>query len=388
MSHSKTTPSIFSTGLAMFCMFFGAGNVIFPLAIGQYAQDNNFYAILGLLITAVGVPFLGLISMTLFNGNYKHFFERIGKVPGFIIALAIMGLIGPFGATPRCIALSYSTVVQYFPWVDVKIFTGLCCLLIFACTYNKTTLVNLLGKIFTPFLILSLGIIIVMGLWYATGAPESSLSASTVFLEGLNEGYQTMDLVAAFFFSSVVISCLEPNAKPGDHKNYKKMVFLSLKASAVGAFLLSLAYIGFCLVASNYSVHLNGVPKDRLIGALSHIILGPSAGIVAIATVALACLTTAMALASVFADFLSKEVTLSKLGYVPCLVITLVITYFIATLEFAGIAAFLVPILQIAYPALITLSGLNIAHKLYHFNPVKVPVLVVFVISLVGFFLK
>jgi len=111
----KIQSNTLSTGLAMFSMFFGAGNVVFPLAMGQYAQDKNFFAILGLLITAVGVPFLGLMSMTLFDGDYRKFFGRIGKIPGFIIALAIMALIGPFGAMPRVIALSYSTAKNFFP---------------------------------------------------------------------------------------------------------------------------------------------------------------------------------------------------------------------------------------------------------------------------------
>jgi LIVCS family branched-chain amino acid:cation transporter len=56
-----------TTGLAMFSMLFGAGNIVFALAVGQYAQDKNFFAIIGLLITAVGVPLLGLVAMTLFN---------------------------------------------------------------------------------------------------------------------------------------------------------------------------------------------------------------------------------------------------------------------------------------------------------------------------------
>ena len=90
---SKT--NIIAIGFAMFSMFFGAGNVVFPLALGQYAQDHNFYAILGLLITAVGVPFAGLMAMTLYNGDYKKFFERIGPLPGFAVAAIIMGLIRP-----------------------------------------------------------------------------------------------------------------------------------------------------------------------------------------------------------------------------------------------------------------------------------------------------
>ena len=71
-----TISNTIATGFAMFAMFFGAGNVVFPLSLGLMAQDKNIYAIVGLLITAVGVPFIGLMSMTLFNGNYKHFFEK------------------------------------------------------------------------------------------------------------------------------------------------------------------------------------------------------------------------------------------------------------------------------------------------------------------------
>src|SRR5947209_4364111 len=128
MENVSKKSNTWATGLAMFSMFFGAGNVVFPLALGQFAKDQNIYAILGLLITAVGVPFLGLLAMTLFNGNYTHFFERIGKVPGFLVALGIMGLIGPFGAIPRCIALSYSTIRMYMPDTSLVLFSLVSCI--------------------------------------------------------------------------------------------------------------------------------------------------------------------------------------------------------------------------------------------------------------------
>ena len=152
-----------STGLAMFSMFFGAGNVVFPLALGQIAQDSNFFAILGLLISAVCVPFLGLISMTLFDGNYQNFFERIGKVPGFLVMLCILGLIGPFGAIPRCIALSYSTLELYFPGMSLPLFSIASCLIIFAFTAKKNS-IGILGYVLTPLLLFSLLFIIVKGL--------------------------------------------------------------------------------------------------------------------------------------------------------------------------------------------------------------------------------
>lgn len=386
-STKANTSSTITIGMAMFAMFFGAGNVVFPLALGQYAQDKTIYAILGLLVTAVGVPFLGLIAMTLFNGNYTHFFERIGKVPGFLVAAIIMGLIGPFGATPRCIALAYSTFSMYIPDISVPLFSFISCVLIFLFTFKKNKILDILGYILTPFLLLSLFIIIVLAFYFGPPAPASHLSASTAFFEGFKEGYQTMDLAAAFFFSSVVIACLEQNATPGEHKNYKEMVFLALKASIVGATLLSVCYFGFCYAASFYSNELADVSKDQLLGALALKVMGPSAGIVAIIAIALTCLTTAIALAAVFAEFIHKDLTQGKVGYIPSLIITLIITYFISTLKFHGIAAFLVPILQVSYPALIILSILNIAYKLHHYKPVTVPVLTVFVISLAAYFL-
>lgn len=378
----------FTTGVAMFAMFFGAGNVVFPLALGQYAKDHTIYAFLGLLITAVGVPFLGLIAMTLFNGNYNHFFERIGKVPGFLVAAIIMGLIGPFGATPRCIALSYSTFSMFIPDLSVPLFSFISCVLIFLFTFKKNKILDVLGYILTPFLLFSLFIIIALAFYLGSPAPASEFTAGTAFFEGFKEGYQMMDLVAAFFFSSVVISCLEQEKVPHEQKNYKQMVFLTLKASIVGASLLAICYFGFCFAASYYSRELASVSKDQLLGALAMNVLGPNAALVALVAVALACLTTAIALAAVFAEFIQNDLTKGKIGYIPALIITLIITYFISTLKFHGIAAFLVPILQVSYPALIILSILNIAYKLHHFKPVKVPVLVVFLLSLISYVIE
>ena len=387
MEAKATKSKTLVTGLAMFSMFFGAGNVVFPLALGQYAQSNNIWAILGLLITAVGVPFLGLTAMTLFNGNYNHFFERIGKVPGFIVALVIMGLIGPFGAIPRCIALSYSTVSLYFPNVmSLSMFSIFSCIIIFLLTYRKNNILDVLGRVLTPVLILSLVAIIVKGFMDSSPAPLSMDTEFSTFLLGLQEGYSTMDLPGALFFSAVVLNCLEEDeVKRTDHHNYKNLVFMTLKASLIGATLLSLVYIGFSYVAAFNSDLLKDTPTDQLLGVLALHIMGPYAGIVAIVAVALACLTTAIALAAVFAEFLHKSIPNNKLPYIPSLAITLILTFFVSTLSFQGIAAFLTPILIVVYPALIVLSATNLLYKLHHFKPVVVPFFVTLIISLIAY---
>ncbi len=383
MSFSLKSNTV-STGLAMFSMFFGAGNVVFPLALGQIAQDSNFFAILGLLISAVCVPFLGLISMTLFDGNYKNFFERIGKIPGFIVMVCILGLIGPFGAIPRCIALSYSTLELYFPGMSLPIFSIVSCLIIYAFTAKKNSILDVLGYVLTPLLLASLVFIIIKGLITAPEASPSNYAPLEIFLKGLKDGYQTMDLLGAFFFSSVVLNCLKDEQATPDQKNFKNLIFMALKASFIGAFLLSAIYIGFSYVAAFHSESIAAVNQDQLIGVIAIKVLGPLAGVATCIAVALACLTTAIALAAVFAEFLHKDVSFGKISYVASLVITLVISYFISTLNFMGIANMIQPILQVCYPALIVLSIVNILYKLCHFKSVKVPVFATFGLSLLA----
>jgi LIVCS family branched-chain amino acid:cation transporter len=92
-------------------------------------------------------------------------------------------------------------------------------------------------------------------------------------------------------------------------------------------------------------------------------------------------------LAAVFTDFLHRDLSNEKVGYIPCLLLTLMITFLIANLNFNGIVTLLTPVLHVCYPALIMLSLVNILYKLYHFKPVKVPVFLVFMGSLMSYFL-
>lgn len=376
-----------TTGFAVFSMLFGAGNIVFALAIGQYAQDKNFFAILGLLITAVGVPLLGLISMTLFNGDYRSFFERIGKVPGFIVAVIILGLIGPFGASPRCIALSYSTSKMYLPDMPLALFSVLACLFIFALTYRRTSILNILGYVLTPLKLGSLTFIIVKGFMDSPVVPETAHNEMTVFIKGLKDGYQTMDLLGAFFFCSVVLDCLRRNIDVSNPANYKRLITVALKACCIGAGLLAVIYIGFSYVAAAYSGSLQHISPEELISNIALQVLGRHAGLIVSFTVTLACLTTAIALTTVFAEFIHKDLTKGKVSYLVSLIGTLIVTFAVSTLNFTGIISFLAPILQLCYPALITLCIVNILHKLYQFEHVKLPVLIIFMTSLISYFL-
>ncbi len=369
-----------ASGFALFSMFFGAGNLIFPLAVGHFAGDQNLYAMIGLLITAVLVPFLGVIAVILYDGSYESFFARLGKWPGLLIAFSIITLIGPLGCTPRCIALSFSTVKTFFPNTSSLLFSAMACFLIFLFTLRKNRTIEILGRVLTPVLLAGLGFIIYKG--FTSDGQIQSLEATrlSLFFHGLKEGYNTMDLLASFFFSSTVVAMLKTAGEQDVRQGYVKR---TLKATAIGASLLSAVYISFSYIAAMHAPGLQITGKEQIFTAIALKVAGPAAGIVLCITVAVTCLTTAIALICVFTDFIQKEVLKQKVRYEIVLIISLLLTFCMANFEFQGISSFLVPILEVCYPGLIVLTIANIAFRLVDFKPIKRFVFFTFLCSIV-----
>lgn len=378
---SSLRSATISNGLAMFSMFFGAGNIIFPIMIGQMVSQGLFLALIGLILTAVLIPFSGLFAITLFDGSYEDFFKRMGKIPGYIVILLILALIGPFGGIPRCITLTFSTLKVYFTSMELFTFSIVASVVIFICAYKKSRIIDFIGIVLTPLLLIFLGFIAVKGIFFTPEKIEVvALSKGNPFLYGIKEGYNTMDLLAAFFFSSLICARLKKQTgeiKPGSNAYVKPV----LKSCFIGASLLSIIYVAFSFVASNFAHGLKGVSLDELLGTLGHLVLGKQAGLVVCMAIALTCLTTAIALAVVSAEFIQKKITRGKLRYEYALIAVLLTSALVSSLEFSGIVRVIAPILQICYPALLMLSIINIFHKLYRFQPVKVPVFSILLIA-------
>ena len=89
-------------GMALFAMFFGSGNLIYPLHIGTVSQGAWPVATIGFLLAAVFLPFLGVSAMVLYKGSYDDFFNTIGKKKGFLLSLLLLTVWIPLGSAPRC----------------------------------------------------------------------------------------------------------------------------------------------------------------------------------------------------------------------------------------------------------------------------------------------
>lgn len=369
---------VITTGLAMFSMFFGAGNVVFPLKLGIDAGVYALYTMAGFLITAVASPFIGLSSMILYDGDYKKFFYRLGPLPGSFLIALIVSLIGPFAGIPRCVALSHTTISMFAPDISIfwfSIFSGVA---IFLFSIRESKIIDALGRVLSPLLLICLAIIIGKGLFGGPPALVPQESALVFFLRGLYGGYQTMDLLAAMFFSSVVLVILKRSLLVRDAKENALIAQMTLKAGMIGATLLALVYGGLCLVASRWSSQIIGIAHDQAMGAISYVILGMVGGVIASTAVALACLTTAITLATVFSEYLHQDLLNRRVPYGTCLLTTIVISIIFANQGFEWIIMHVWPILKLCYPALVVLALMNILYKLAGFKPVKIPVLLTF----------
>lgn len=351
-----------TAGLAMFAMFFGSGNLVFPLIIGTKTTDHYLLASLGLMLTGVLVPFLGLFSMVLYNGDKDKYFGLLGKFAPFILSLLILSLIGPFGVVPRCTLVAYGSLNVVFPDMPLFLFSAVFMALIYWILYQKNQVVPIIGKVLGPLKIGGIFLIIVAAI-YQTPKLISLPQDDHPFVLGISQGYQTMDLMASFFFSITIIEYLRSVTKTNE-----ETVSLSIKSSLVGAGLIAIVYFCFIALGAHYAVHLATAKPEQYLATIAHLTLGKYATIVIAVTIFLSCLATGASLVRLFAEFLRKDICKENISWHMAIIITLVISFALSLTGFAAIFSFLAGILVYIYPALIVLTITSILEKFINFK--------------------
>ncbi|MFC3909863.1 branched-chain amino acid transport system II carrier protein [Legionella dresdenensis] len=344
--------SILFYGFAIFAMFFGSGNLVFPLQIGSHSGNNWLLGFVGLILTGILLPLMGLFVIKLYQGNYKRFFGEAGKLAEFFLPLVMLSLLGSFGVVPRCITVAYGSLKYLYPDVSLVLFSLVFCLITYFFCLNDKLMVKLLGKWMSPVLLfLLLGLIAVA----VYKAPTNSIliGANKAFSYGFTTGYQTMDLFAAFFFSSLVFQQIQmerPNSPPIE------IVRFAIKPSILGAVLLAIVYSGLVYLGAHYSYLISNIAPELMLPAIASQALGNSATLLMAITMFFSCLTTAVALNNLFARYLCNQLKIQREKFYLLLLLTTSFAFIISLLDFRGIAAFLTPILQLTYPAIIVLT--------------------------------
>jgi len=367
----------FTIGFAVFTMLFGAGNMIYPIKAGVAAGSQYVIGTLGFLLTGVLIPIIGLVAMILFDGSYTAFFTRAGRVPGFLAILFCMLILGPFLVIPRCVTVSYEMLFPLLPNIGLPVFSAIFCLFTFIFSYKESKLLDILGKYMSPVIISSFGFIIIRGLMGASTTIEQVRPASTIFLEQIVHGFQTLDLLGALFFAYIIIRLIKSDTTHPELSS-KQVATICLKGSIITAILLTAFYIGFIALSAFYahlvSPDMNGAAIFRIIAL--HVV-GQQGIILLVVAVLIKCLATATALAVVFSEYLRNEFFNKSVSYLHCLIITLGIAVVISNFGLTNIITWGFPIITAGYPIILTITLCNIAYKLFDFQWIKLPVFAV-----------
>ena len=383
---NKFKSYIIPTGLAIFSMFFGAGNLMYPINVGRTAANHWIIATLGFLMTATILPLVGLLAIILCNGKYEEFFDKIGKIPGAIAIFACLIFIGPLYAMPRIVGLS-SIMIAPFIHVPLIIFNILFLGLTFLLTFRESKIIKILGNVISPTLLIALSIIIIKGIWSAQSTEITAIPAATLFWKNFIYGYNTLDLLGAIFFSSIVMSILTKDFEIKSKQDLKRLAWTGLQAGILGTFLLSLVYIGLSILGAYHGhLGLSAINEAEVFSIISMSVLGShGAAIISIAVIG-ACLSTVIALAAIFSEYLQK-ISKGKLSYLQALTLTLVGTGLSSSFGLTNLLKFYEPIIIIAHPALIFLTLAILAHKFFGYKFIKIPTLIIFIATVVIHFL-
>lgn len=204
----------------LFGLFFGAGNLIFPTAVGQLAGRNMWSAILGLLITGVGLPLLGVAALGLSRSDGLFALSsKVNRPYAYFFTCALYLTIGPFFAIPRCATVSFTVgLEQILPQNgNMKLYLLLFTLAFFIAallfSLRPGKILTWVGKILNPFFLLFLGILVVVTLVSPAAVPISSVEPmggyiQQPFLTGFLEGYNTMDALASLAFGIIVVQVI------------------------------------------------------------------------------------------------------------------------------------------------------------------------------------
>ena len=250
---NKTTKDIFVIGFALFSMFFGAGNVIFPPYLGMGSGPKWVLGFACYYLADIGLALFALFSMFRKNGS-KELISPIGKYPSTILMCAIVLCIGPMLALPRTAAMTYEMSVEPLTNnINSVIFSILFFLLIFLFSIRENSVVDIVGKILTPLLLFGLLVLIVKGVITPLGTYSSSAQIANVAEEGVKAGYQTMDVLATMIFGTLILRSAETKG----YIKSKEKRHVAIRASIIAGALLFIVYCGLTYLGASVSAKYN-----------------------------------------------------------------------------------------------------------------------------------
>ncbi|MBS4210069.1 branched-chain amino acid transport system II carrier protein [Bacillus sp. FJAT-50079] len=381
--------SYFVIGVMLFALFFGAGNLIFPATLGQNAGTNLWPAVIGFLITGIGLPFLGILAMG-FSGsrNLQDLSSRIHPAYGVIFTSLLYLTIGPFFATPRTGAVAYDIgiapfISDGFVQIGLFIFTLIFFVVTMWLSLNPAKIVDNVGKILSPGILILLAVLLLMVIVKPMGAigdPQTAAYTSGAFMKGFTEGYNTMDALASLVFGIIVINAIRGmgvTSKAG-------ILSAAVKSGIVATSFLGIIYVGIAYLGATSTETLGLFDNGGPVLSNASVHYFGKFGLVMLAVIIiLACLTTSIGLITACGEYF--HTLFPKVSYKAFVVFFSALSFTIANFGLSNIINYSIPVLMFLYPLAIVLMLLTFLSPLFNHSRIVyvAATFVAFLISIV-----
>lgn len=361
-------------GSMLFGLFFGAGNLIFPVHMGQESGSAVFWANLGFLVTGIGLPFLGVIAIGVSktSGVYE-LAERIGKKYALVFTVLLYLVIGPFFALPRLATTSFE--IGLAPFIQAKqqhVFLVIFSILFFFTAWwlsrRPTKILDYVGKFLNPAFLILLGILLVLAFIHPLGAIDQATVQPSyqehAFFTGFTQGYNTLDALAALAFGILIVTTIRNMGVTKPSEIAKD----TIKSGAISIVLMGiiytlLAYVG-TMSLGGFALSSNG---GIALAQIADHYLGTYGSILLALIVILACLKTGIGLITAFAETFTD--LFPKRNYIVFVTLASALACLVATVGLTNIIQISLPVLMFIYPLAMTLILLVLVGPLFKQRP-------------------
>lgn len=360
----KQKIDIIVVGFALFSIFFGASNLIFPPFIGVTSGSEWLTSFLGFILGDVGIILLSIYAVAR-AGSYQGIMGRAGKVFGVSLEVIIMLCLGPIIAIPRTAATTFELSIQPFTsGINSIVFSILFFALTLLLTIRPSKVMDIIGKFLTPVLLIALAFLITKGLISPLGSFNPVISTDDLFSHGLTQGYQTMDALAIGGITALMMTSFLSKG----YTDKQQQINLTIKAAILAACGLVLVYGGLTYLGATVSTQFDeSVSQTALLIEITKQLMGQSGMILLGIIVAFACLTTAVGLTSVTSKYF-EDVTNKKLKYEYVAILICVFSAIASNVGVDTIISLSIPVLSIIYPVSVSLIILSLFRNFFTSN--------------------
>ena len=346
----------------LFGMFFGAGNLIFPVHLGQMAGRNAIPAMIGFIITAVGIPVFGVAAIGITHSDgLQTLAGKVSKGYGIFFTCLLYLTIGPCFAIPRCATTSFTTgiepllVNQISEKTALLIFSVIFFTLVLFFSLKPGNITLWIGKVINPLFLFFLAILILFALLHPSIAlweaqPDAAYETGAMF-HALSEGYGTMDAIAGLAFGIVVVNVIRQMGVTDDTAVAGEVLHSGILAGILMAFIYILTILMGAQSLGLFAVSENG---GIALSQLSSHYLGRAGLVILAVTITFACLKTSIGLITSCSETFVQMFP-NKLSYRTWAIIFTLFSFIISNMGLSTIIRYSVPVLMLIYPPAIAL---------------------------------